>query len=164
MEFENFEGVKEKTLVLIKPDAVQRGLVGEVTKRLENKGLKIAGLKFMQLTEDMLEEHYSHHLDKEFYSELEDFMMSSPVVVMCVEGQNAVSAVRLITGDTYAGEADAGTIRGDLAMGVCNVVHCSDSVENAKKEISRFFDEEDLFEYDKTDYMHVYMADEREEE
>lgn len=162
MEFDNFDGVNEKTLLLIKPDAVQRGLVGEVISRLEQKGLKIIGMKFMQLEEEDLEEHYSHHLDKEFYPELEDFMMSSPIVAMCLEGQNAISAVRKITGDTFAGEAEAGTIRGDLAMGVCNVVHCSDSVENAKTEISRFFDEDELFEYDKTEYLHVYMEDERE--
>lgn len=162
MEFDNFDGVNEKTLLLVKPDAVQRGLVGEVISRLEQKGLKIIGMKFMQLEEEDLEEHYSHHLDKEFYPELEDFMMSSPIVAMCLEGQNAISSVRKITGDTFAGEAEAGTIRGDLAMGVCNVVHCSDSVENAKTEISRFFDEDELFEYDKTEYLHVYMEDERE--
>jgi nucleoside-diphosphate kinase len=162
MEFDNFDGIDEKTLLLVKPDAVQRGLVGDVISRLEQKGLKIIGMKFMQLEEEDLEEHYSHHLDKEFYPELEDFMMSSPIVAMCLEGQNAISSVRKITGDTFAGDAEAGTIRGDLAMGVCNVVHCSDSVENAKTEISRFFDEDELFEYDKTEYLHVYMEDERE--
>ncbi|MFB6182281.1 MAG: nucleoside-diphosphate kinase [Candidatus Magasanikbacteria bacterium] len=162
MEFDNFEGVNEKTLVLIKPDAVQRGKVGEVIHRLEKKGLKIVGLKFMELDEDLLRDHYSHHVDKDFYPDLEEFMQSSPVVALCVEGQNAISAVRLITGDTHAGEADAGTIRGDLAMGVCNVVHCSDSIENAKEEIDRFFNEDELYDYDKTEYLHVYMEDERE--
>lgn len=162
MEFDNFEGVNEKTLVLIKPDAVQRGKVGEVIHRLEKKGLKIVGLKFMELDEDLLRDHYSHHVDKDFYPDLEEFMQSSPVVALCVEGQNAISAVRLITGDTHAGEADAGTIRGDLAMGVCNVVHCSDSIENAKEEIDRFFNKEELYDYDKTEYLHVYMEDERE--
>jgi len=160
MEFENFDGVHEKTLVLIKPDAVQRGKTGEVIHRLEKKGLKIIGLKFMELNEEILRDHYSHHVDKDFYPELEEFMMSSPIVAMCVEGQNAISAVRLITGDTHAGEAEAGTIRGDLAMGVCNVVHCSDSIENAKKEIDRFFEEDDLYYYDKTEYRHVYMEEE----
>ena len=89
-------------------------------------------------------------------------MKSSPVVVICAEGRNAVAAVRLIAGVTHAGEADGGTIRGDLAMGMCNVVHCSDSVESAQAEIDRFFSKEEIFDYDKTDYLHVYMDDERD--
>jgi len=154
-------GVNEKTILIVKPDGVQRGLVGEVTRRLEMKGLKIAGLKMMYLSEEKLKEHYAHHVEKPFYPGLESFMKSSPVVVICAEGKGAVSAVRLIAGVTNAGEADGGTIRGDLAMGMCNVVHCSDSLENAKAEVARFFDESEIFEYDKTDYLHVYMEDER---
>lgn len=156
-----FEGIFEKTVLIVKPDGVQRGLVGEVVKRLEMKGLKIVGLKMMFLDEVKLREHYAHHVEKPFYTGLAKFMKSSPVVVICAEGRNAVSAVRLIAGVTNAGEADGGTIRGDLAMGMCNVVHCSDSVETAKKEVARFFEKNEIFNYDKTEYLHVYMEDER---
>lgn len=157
-----FEGIYEKTILIVKPDGVQRGLVGEVVRRLELKGLKIAGLKMMYLSEQKLREHYAHHVEKPFYPGLEGFMKSSPVVTICAEGKNAVAAVRLIAGVTNAGQADGGTIRGDLAMGMCNVVHCSDSVESARAEVKRFFEEKEIFEYEKTEYLHVYMADERE--
>lgn len=156
-----FDGVYEKTVVIVKPDGVQRGVVGEVIRRLEQKGLKVCGLKMMYLSEEKLREHYAHHVEKPFYPGLESFMQSSPVVAICAEGKNAVAAVRLIAGVTNAGNADAGTIRGDLAMGMCNVVHCSDEIENAKLEVARFFEEHEIFEYNKTDYLHVYMDDER---
>lgn len=156
-----FDGIYEKTLLIVKPDGVQRGLVGEVLKRLEQKGMKIVGLKMSILDEGRLREHYAHHVEKPFYPGLESFMKSSPVVIICAEGKGAVSAVRLIAGVTNAGAADAGTIRGDLGMGMCNVVHCSDSVENAKEEVARFFDPAEIFDYDKTEYLHVYMEDER---
>lgn len=156
-----FDGIFEKTVVIVKPDGVQRGLIGEVVKRLELKGMKIVGLKMMRLDEVKLREHYAHHVEKPFYPGLEDFMKSSPVAVICAEGRNAVAAVRLISGVTNAGSADAGTIRGDLAMGMCNVVHCSDSIENAKEEVARFFDKDEIFDYNKTEYLHVYMEDER---
>lgn len=156
-----FEGIYEKTVLIVKPDGVQRGLIGEVLKRLEMKGLKIVGLKMMQLDEAKLREHYVHHVEKPFYAGLEKFMRSSPVVMICAEGRNAVSAVRLIAGVTNAGEADGGTIRGDLGMGMCNVVHCSDSIETAKKEVERFFEKNEIFDYDKTEYMYVYMEEER---
>lgn len=157
----NFEGIYEKTVLIVKPDGVQRGLIGEVLKRLEMKGLKIVGLKMMTLDEKKLREHYAHHVEKPFYSGLEKFMKSSPVVVVCAEGKGAVNAVRLIAGVTNAADADGGTIRGDLAMGMCNVVHCSDSIETAKAEVKRFFDDKEIFDYDKSEYMHVYMEDER---
>jgi len=157
-----FDGISEKTIVIVKPDGVQRGLVGEVIKRLELKGLKLVGLKMMYLSEEKLREHYAHHVEKPFYPGLEDFMKSSPVAVMCLEGKAAVAAVRLVAGVTNAGAADGGTIRGDLAMGMCNVIHCSDSVETAKEEVERFFEENEIFDYNKTDYLHVYMDDERE--
>ena len=156
-----FDGIFEKTIVIVKPDGVQRGLVGEIVRRLEMKGLKIVGLKMMYLSEAALREHYAHHVEKPFYPGLESFMQSSPVAVICAEGKNAVGAVRLIAGITNAGEADAGTMRGDLAMGLCNVVHCPDSVDNAKAEVTRFFDENEIFDYDKTEWTHVYMDDER---
>jgi len=156
-----FEGIFEKTILIVKPDGVQRGLVGEVLKRLEMKGLKIVGLKMMYLDEAKLREHYAHHVEKPFYPGLEKFMKSSPVVCICAEGKGAVEAVRLIAGVTNAAKADGGTIRGDLAMGMCNVVHCSDSVETAQAEVKRFFEDEEIFDYDKTEYLHVYMEDER---
>lgn len=158
-----FEGLKEKTLVIIKPDAIQRGLVGEITSRFEKKGLKLVGMKMMRLDEAVLREHYAHIADKPFYKGVEDFMMSSPVIVCCWEGLDVVKAVRTITGMTKAREAEAGSIRGDFAMSVaCNVVHTSDSVETARAEVSRFFSEQELHGYDKSDYLHVYIKDERE--
>jgi len=156
-----FDGIHEKTVLIVKPDGVQRSLVGEVLKRVELKGLKVVGMKMMYLSEEKLREHYAHHVEKPFYPGLEEFMKSSPVAAFCLEGKGAVSAVRLIAGVTNASEADGGTIRGDLAMGMANVVHCSDSVENAQQEVTRFFGEDEVFDYNKTEYLHVYMDDER---
>lgn len=153
----------EQTLVLIKPDGIQRGLIGEVIKRFELKGLKVVGMKMMSLDEAVLREHYSHIAKKPFYPGVEQFMKSTPVVALCLEGLEAVSAVRLLCGITKAREADAGTIRGDLAMSVaCNVVHASDSTETAAAEVQRFFKKSELFSYDKTEYLHVYLDEERD--
>lgn len=153
----------ERTLVLIKPDAIQRGLVGEVIKRFERKGLKLIGMKMMTLDEAVLREHYAHIASKPFYPGVEKFMKSTPVVALCLEGLEAVNAVRLIAGITKAREADAGTIRGDFAMSVaCNVIHASDTTENAVQEVKRFFKADELHSYDKTEYLHVYVDDERE--
>lgn len=153
----------ERTLIIIKPDGIQRGLVGEVIRRFEQKGLKLIGIKMMTLSEALLREHYAHIADKPFYPGVEKFMKSTPVIVMCWEGVEAVDAVRLLCGITKARAADAGTIRGDLAMSVaCNVVHASDSIETAEREIKRFFKKDELFEYDKTEYLHVYLEDELE--
>jgi len=158
----NFDGIHEKTLVLLKPDAIQRGLIGEIIGRFERKGLKLVGLKMMTLDEAILREHYAHIADKPFFPGVSKFMKSSPVVALCLEGLEVINAVRILSGITKAREADAGSIRGDLAMSVAsNVVHASDSVENAKKEVKRFFKEDDLFEYDKGEYLHVYVEDER---
>lgn len=152
----------ERTLVLLKPDAVQRALVGEIMTRFERKGLKLVALKMMSLDEAILREHYAHIADKPFFPGVANFMKSSPVVAMCWEGLEAVNAVRLITGITKAREADAGTIRGDLAMSVsCNVIHASDTVENAAKEVSRFFKSDEIHEYFKSEYEHVYNDEER---
>lgn len=151
----------ERTLVLIKPDGVQRGLVGEVMKRFEQKGLKIIGIKMISLDEAILREHYAHIASKPFYPGVEKFMRSTPVVALCLEGVEVVEAVRLLCGITKARAADAGTIRGDLAMSVaCNVVHASDTPDNAAKEVKRFFNSDELFGYDKTEYLHVYMDEE----
>lgn len=156
-----FEGVSEKTLVLIKPDAIQRGLTGEVLHRFERKGLKIVGMKMMSLDEAILREHYSHIADKPFFPGVSAFMSSTPVIVLCLEGLEVVSAVRKIVGITKAREAEAGSIRGDFAMSVaCNVVHASDTVENAMAEVKRFFKDDDIYDYSKSEFEHVYMSDE----
>ncbi len=159
----DFTGIKEKTLVLIKPDAIQRGLVGDIVARFEKKGLKLIGMKMMALDDAILQDHYSHIADKPFFPGISKFMQSSPVIVMCVEGLEVVNAVRLITGITKAREAEAGSIRGDFAMSVgCNVIHASDSVEAAQAEVERFFQSEELHDYMKSEYEFVYVQDERE--
>ncbi len=157
-----FEGIKEKTLVLIKPDGIQRGLIGEVVNRFEKKGLKVIGIKMMSLDEAVLREHYAHIADKPFFPGVAKFMQSSPVVALCLEGLEVVKAVRILCGITKSREAEAGSIRGDLAMSMaCNVVHASDSVKTAKAEVPRFFNPDDLFDYDKTEFVNVYLDDER---
>jgi len=159
----DFEGINEKTLVLVKPDGIQRGLVGEVLQRFEKKGLKVVGMKMMSLDEALLREHYAHIADKPFFPGVSKFMSSSPVVAICLQGLEVVNAVRLLVGITKAREAEAGSIRGDLAISVaCNVVHASDSLETAKKEVPRFFKADELYSYDKTEFNHVYVEDERE--
>lgn len=157
-----FEGLKEKTLVIIKPDAIQRGLVGTIMQRFEQKGLKLVGMKMVKLGEEILREHYAHIADKPFFPGVAQFMQSTPVILMCWEGLDVVNTVRKITGITKAREAEAGSIRGDFAMSVaCNVIHASDSVDTAKVEVVRFFSDKDIHDYDKTEYMHVYIEDER---
>lgn len=147
----------EKSLIIVKPDAVQRNLIGEIVSRIERKGLKITGLKMMSIEDAMLEEHYSHIKDKPFFPGIRDFMKSCPVVVMSVEGINAVSAIRLLVGPTKAWEANAGTIRGDFSLSTqSNIVHASDSIENGEIEIKRFFKDNELFSYQKIDTDFVY--------
>lgn len=149
--------VHEKLLIIIKPDAVQRNLIGEIVSRFERKGLKIIGLKMMSVEDTLLEEHYSHIKDKPFFPGIRNFMKSSPVVVIALEGINAVSAIRLLVGPTKAWEANAGTIRGDFSLSTqSNIVHASDSVENGLLEIDRFFSPEELFTYEKVDTDFVY--------
>ena len=136
----------EKSLIIIKPDAVQRNLVGEIVSRFERKGLKIVGMKMMDIESALLDEHYAHIKDKPFFPGIRDFMQSSPVIVMAVEGINAISAIRLIVGPTKAWEANAGTIRGDFSLSTqSNIVHASDSIENGEIEVKRFFKEEEIF-------------------
>lgn len=135
----------ERTLVLIKPDAVQRGLIGPITGRFEQRGLKLVGMKFIQMDEALAARHYAVHQGKPFYPGLIQFITSGPVVALVWEGKNAVAAVRTTMGVTKPWEAAPGTIRGDfgLTMGR-NLVHGSDSVENAEKEVALFFDEDEL--------------------
>jgi nucleoside-diphosphate kinase len=148
---------KEKTLIIFKPDAVQRNLVGEVIGRFEKKGLKIVGIKMMNIEDAVLEEHYAHIKDKPFFGGVRDFMKACPVIVMALEGINAVSAVRLIVGPTKAWEANAGTIRGDFSLSTqSNIVHASETVEAGEIEVKRFFNKNEIFEYSKIDTDFVY--------
>lgn len=154
---------EEKTLIIIKPDALNRSLVGDIIHRFERKGLKIVGIKMIQLDDDILKEHYSHLADKPFFPRIAKFMKSWPVIVMVIEGLEAVDSVRLITGDTLGRKADAGTIRGDFSMSIqANIVHASDSTENAAKEIKRFFKDEELHTWERIDLEVLYAEDERE--
>lgn len=148
---------EEQTLIIIKPDAIHRSLLGEIVKRFERKGLKIIGLKMMEIGDLLLEDHYAHHKDKPFFASLKDYMQASPVVVLVLAGFNAIAATRLIVGPTAGYEADAGSIRGDFSMSVqSNLVHASDSSASAETEISRFFRPEELFDYQKRDFPLVY--------
>lgn len=147
----------ERTLILIKPDGLQRGLAGEVTRRLEQKGLKLVGCKMMQLSDKLLMEHYAHIADKPFFAGVKKFMMSSPVIAQCWEGVEAVETVRTLCGVTNARKATAGTIRGDLAMSLqSNIVHASDSLETAVKEVPRFFKKDELFDWNLERLSYMY--------
>lgn len=130
----------ERTLVIIKPDGVKRGLIGEVINRYERKGLNILDIKLLKPSKDILEKHYMEHREKPFYKELISYMMSGKVLVMILEGNNAISLVRKINGKTNPLEAEPGTIRGDFGSSVTeNIVHASDSKESAEREISIWF-------------------------
>ncbi len=144
----------ERTFVMVKPDGVQRNLVGEIIGRFERKGFKLAGLKLMQISGELAAKHYAEHQGKPFYEELISFITSGPVVAMVWEGLNAVSVIRSMMGKTNPAEAAPGTIRGDLAMFMGNnVIHGSDSPESAEREINLFFTPDELLTYDKaTDY------------
>ncbi len=151
---------EERSLIIIKPDAIQRSLVGNIITRFENKGLKIIGMKMMHLSDVLVEDHYSHVKDKPFFPRIKRFMTSSPVIVMAVAGIKAIDSIRIIVGPTKSYEAAAGTLRGDLALSMqSNVVHASDSVENAKIEINRFFEESEIVDYDKIDTQYIFSDD-----
>lgn len=138
----------ETTLVLLKPSCVQRQLIGEIVNRFERRGLRIAGMKMMQLDDAILREHYAHLVDRPFFPLLAKSMQASPVVAMALSGVEAVQVVRGMTGFTNGRMADPGTIRGDYAMSnQQNIVHASDSTENAKVELARFFRPEEIFDY-----------------
>jgi len=147
----------EKTFVMIKPDGVQRNLIGEIISRFERKGLKAVGMKMLQVTKELAAEHYGEHRDKPFYNELIDFITSGPVVAMVWEGANAISIVRTMMGKTNPAEAAPGTIRGDFAVSTGNnVIHGSDSPESAEREIKLFFTAAELIEYEKTGSKWLY--------
>lgn len=151
----------EKTLVLLKPCTLQRGLVGEVISRFEKRGLRLAGMKMMQLTDEILNEHYAHLREKPFFQILKDSMMSTPVIACCLEGIDAVNTVRAMSGATNGRNAVPGTIRGDYCMSnQQNIVHTSDSLENAAIELARFFKPEELFDYTPSNLHYLYVLDE----
>ena len=152
----------QKTVVLVKPDGLQRGLIGEIMARFEKKGLKLVGLKMMRLTDELLDTWYAHHKEKSFFVDLKGFMTWTPIVAMVWQGQEAVSAVRKIVGVTKGYEAEAGSIRGDYALsGSQNLIHASDEPGNAEKEVGLIFDEQEMFEYDSASECLIYSEDER---
>ncbi len=135
----------ERTLIIIKPDGVQRGLTGEIIRRFEQRGLRIAGMKFMSVERALAQTHYAIHEGKPFYAGLVDYIVSGPVVVMALEGTNAVETARMTIGATNPAKANPGSIRGDLGLEIGrNLVHGSDSVENAEAEIKLWFKSEEL--------------------
>lgn len=151
----------ERTLVILKPCAVLRGLVGEVVRRFERKGLILCGMKMMWLSDPILDEHYAHLKEKPFFRRIKDSMQASPVIICCWEGKDAINVVRAVTGSTNGRNAVPGTIRGDFSMSVQeNIVHASDSQESAKKEIERFFNEDELFNYKSPLILNLYANDE----
>jgi len=147
----------EKTLVILKPDSVQRRLTGRIISRFEEKGLNIIGLKMMKIDEALAERLYSVHQGKHFYDKLIRFITSSPVVVMALEGKNVIDVARKLMGATFGSKAEAGTIRGDFAMSNSfNVVHGSDSAESVERELPLFFKAEELLKWDPADISWVY--------
>jgi len=152
----------ERTLIILKPDAVQRQLTGQILSRFEQKGLKIVGAKLRLIPRETLERHYSDHRGKPFYDGLLAFMARSPVLILALEGRGAVSVCRKLMGATFGSNAEAGTIRGDFGISDSfNLIHGSDSVEAAKKELELFFDESELISYDLISAPWIYDQDER---
>lgn len=151
----------ERSVVLVKPDGVQRGLIGEIIHRFERKGLKLVGLKMISLNDAVLNEWYEHHKDKPFFGGLKTYMKSYPMVAMLWEGKDVVTTVRKMIGITKARDAESGTIRGDFAMSQqYNLVHASESIETAKKEQSLIFSPEEIFNWKKSDLDNIYLKDE----
>jgi nucleoside-diphosphate kinase len=152
----------DRTVVLVKPDGVQRGLIGKIIARFEDKGLRLAALKMISLNDAILDEWYVHHKDKSFFPDLKNYMMSYPIVAMLWEGIDAAVTVRTMIGITKAREASPGTIRGDFAMSQqYNLIHASESVEAARKEEALIFDSAEIFDWEKIDYIHIYASEER---
>lgn len=151
----------QKTLVLLKPCTLQRQLVGEIIQRFERKGLRIAGLKMMWLTDELLSEHYKHLSEKPFFQRVKDSMMTAPIVAMALEGVDAVATVRALAGPTNGRLAAPGTIRGDYCVSFQeNIVHTSDSPETAEVELRRFFAPEELFDFRPAVFDYLYANDE----
>ena len=151
----------QKTLVILKPSAIQRSLVGEVISRFERKGLCLVGIKMIQLDDKILSEHYAHLLSKPFFKRIKDSMMATPVIVCCWEGVDAIQVVRTLTGCTNARLAASGTTRGDFSKSQQeNIIHASDSIESAEVELKRFFKPDEIFEYRPAVTDAIYANDE----
>lgn len=152
----------QKTVVLVKPDGLQRGLIGQIISRFERKGLKLIGLKMTRLTDEILNHWYAHHKDKPFFKNLKGFMQSFPIVAMAWEGLDAIEAVRLMCGVTKGSQAEPGSIRGDFGLSnQFNIIHASDSKEAAEKELHLVFEREEIFDYEKGEYLYLYSQEER---
>ncbi|MDP4238418.1 MAG: nucleoside-diphosphate kinase [Bacteroidota bacterium] len=151
----------ERTLVIIKPGAIKRDLIGEIIHRFERKGLQLCGIKMMKLNDEILDEHYEHLKGKPFFQRIKDSMMKTPVVVCCWKSVDCVRIVHDMAGCTNGRQAAMGTIRGDYSVSVQeNIVHTSDTVENANIEIARFFREEEIFEFNQLSPTVLYAEDE----
>lgn len=154
---------EEQTLVLIKPDALQRHLLGEIIHRFERKGLNVIGLKMLFMDDKMMHAHYGKYADKGFFKGLTSHMSKSPIVAMVISGIRAVSVTRTLVGQTKGYEAAPGTIRGDFALSIqSNLVHASDPEENPQEEVDRFFSKEELFDYQRLDFGLLYGEEELE--
>uniref|UniRef100_A0A4W5QW83 Nucleoside diphosphate kinase n=1 Tax=Hucho hucho TaxID=62062 RepID=A0A4W5QW83_9TELE len=151
-------GVRERTLIAVKPDGVQRRLVGQIMQRFEQRGFKLVGMKMLQVSEELLSQHYQELRRKPFYPSLLHYMTSGPIVVMVWEGHNVVRTSRIMVGDTNPAEAQAGTVRGDFSIHISrNVVHASDSVEGAQREIQLWFHRKELMDWDCYDHNSTYQ-------
>ncbi|AFD00653.1 nucleoside diphosphate kinase [Methanocella conradii HZ254] len=147
----------DRTFVMIKPDGVQRGLIGDIVSRFERRGLKIVAMKMLVVSDSLAKKHYEEHAAKPFFPSLVSFIKSGPVVAMVVEGRNAVPIVRSMVGATSPSNSSPGTIRGDLALETGrNVIHASDSPESAKREISLYFDNSEIATYKRIDEQWLY--------
>lgn len=147
----------EKTLIILKPDAVQRRLLGKIILRFEEKGFQIIGMKMIQISESLAREHYAAHEGKDFFEPLIRYTTSAPVITMVLRGKNAIEIVRKMMGATFGSKAEPGTIRGDYAVSNrFNLIHGSDSPASAEKEIGIFFKKEELFEYNPIDQQWIY--------
>src|SRR6185437_16511367 len=152
----------EQTVVLVKPDGVQRGLIGEIISRFERKGLKLASIKMISLTDAILDEWYAHHKDKPFFPSLKSYMKSYPVIAMLWEGIDVVLTFRTMIGITKAREAAPGTVRGDFAMSQqYNLIHASENTEAAERERSIIFRDAEIFDWEKVDEVHIYIDEEK---
>jgi len=152
----------QKSAVLVKPDGLQRGLIGEIVARFERKGLKLVALKMTHLNDDILDTWYAHHKEKPFFPKLKGFMMQTPIIAMVWEGLDAVDTIRKMVGVTKGREAEAGSIRGDFAMSMSNnLIHASDSEDNANKEIGLLFTKDEIFSYSSDVDILIYSEEER---
>ncbi|MDI6881247.1 MAG: nucleoside-diphosphate kinase [Methanothermobacter sp.] len=147
----------EKTFIMLKPDAIQRRLIGKIITRLEERGLKIVAAKMLNVTKELAMEHYQEHKDKPFFEDLIDYITSAPVLALVIEGENSIKLTRKIVGATNPQEADPGTIRGDFALHTGrNIIHASDSPRSAEREIKLFFNDDEIHDYTMPDEKIIY--------